>query len=132
MCRSSGNHIQWRISLFDTVPVNDNKNKSLLCHKFGSVYARIFAAVFNWSQSRFQHGIHVPFEHGFLAKIRRRDVTSLCSKAVFRDFTLLLLLVNSCENSDQPYFVSVFEHSLDHSDHFCLVFKHLPRVPSNV
>ena len=38
MCRSSGNNIQWRISLFDTVLVYKNENRPLLRLKFGSVY----------------------------------------------------------------------------------------------
>ena len=38
MCRLSGNLIQWRKSLFDTVLVYHNKNKSMLRYKFGSVY----------------------------------------------------------------------------------------------
>ena len=52
MCRSSGNHIHWRKSLFDTVLVYNNKNKPLLRYKFGSVYFiskqifKIFAALF--------------------------------------------------------------------------------------
>ena len=42
MCRSSGNLIQWRKSLFDTVLVYNNKNKPLLRYKFGSVYKLSF------------------------------------------------------------------------------------------
>ena len=38
MVRSSGNLIQWRKSLFDTVLVYNNKNKPMLRYKFGSVY----------------------------------------------------------------------------------------------
>ena len=38
MCRSSGNLIQWRKSLFDTILVYNNKNKPMLRYKFGSVY----------------------------------------------------------------------------------------------
>ena len=36
--RSSGNLIQWRKRLFDTVLVYNNKNKPKLRYKFGSVY----------------------------------------------------------------------------------------------
>ena len=38
MCRSSGNLIQQRQSLFDNVPGYNIKNKPMLCYKFGSVY----------------------------------------------------------------------------------------------
>ena len=38
MDRSSGNLIQWRKSLFDTVIVYNNKNKPMLRYNFGSVY----------------------------------------------------------------------------------------------
>ena len=38
ICRSSGNLIQWRKSLFDTVRAHNNKNKPMLRYKFGSVY----------------------------------------------------------------------------------------------
>ena len=38
MVRSSGNLIQWRKNLFDTVLVYNNKNKPMLRYKFGSVY----------------------------------------------------------------------------------------------
>ena len=38
MCPSSGNIIQWRKSLFDTILVYNNKNKPMLRYKFGSVY----------------------------------------------------------------------------------------------
>ena len=41
MCRSSGNLIQWRKSLFDTILVYNNKNKPMLHYKFGSVYIGI-------------------------------------------------------------------------------------------
>ena len=40
MVRSSGNLIQWRKSLFDTFLVYNNKDKSMLRYKFGSVYIR--------------------------------------------------------------------------------------------
>ena len=38
MDRSSGNLIQWKKSLFDTVIVYNNKNKPMLRYNFGSVY----------------------------------------------------------------------------------------------
>ena len=38
MVPSSGNLIQWRKSLFDTVLVYNNKNKPMLHYNFGSVY----------------------------------------------------------------------------------------------
>ena len=40
ICRLSGNLIQWRKSLFDTVLGYNNKNKPLLRYKFGSVYVQ--------------------------------------------------------------------------------------------
>ena len=37
-CRSSGDLIQWKKSLFDTILVYNIKNKPMLRYKFGSVY----------------------------------------------------------------------------------------------
>ena len=47
MFRSSGNLIQWRKSLFDTILVYNNKNKLMLRYKFGSVYLFEFIQVNN-------------------------------------------------------------------------------------
>ena len=46
MVRSSGNLIQWRKSLFDTVLVYNNKNKPMLRYKFGSVYMHLYVNIY--------------------------------------------------------------------------------------
>ena len=56
MVRSSGNLIQWRKNLFDTVIVYNNKNKPMLRYKFGSVYLIVslfFSHLGFWSGNPF-------------------------------------------------------------------------------